>query len=914
MLTNREKVIDFLKSRSESLSATNKLGVSAKAISDELQIQRSTVSLYLNDLVRNGEALKINTRPVYFIDAAIYEKNKSNLPNIQKYLHKAKAKKHITDPFHQLVGESDSLKGVVEQMKSAVIYPPNGMPSLLMGDSGVGKSFIAKLAYLYAKEQGYVSGEFVTLNCAEYADNPELLSSMLFGHTKGAFTGAQDERQGLLASAQNGYLFLDEVHRLAPESQEKLFQFMDKGTYRPVGETSKVRKSNARLIFATTERNNVDFLQTFLRRIPLVIQIPSYQERTKKEKIALITSLFMKEAKLIQRNLTISSEAVCLLITQVKDGNIGKLGSIVKLACAESLLKHRDDNTSGLLIKINDLPASFLTDQKQLSELPTNKDETIKIDFTQNVAISATTSQQVKLQDYAKRIIAASSNLDATDEQRQEFFNKISKIVDQLSDYISFDLGRSQPTAFAEFIESTIKTSLANFYLNFGMNQFNSNADLLTKIILFINDYENDQEIEGLTESNIKIKSFYSERYELAEQVVQTIGTQLDVQKPDLYKLLVFGFIFSQRKQLIPRDTNAVIVAHGYSTASSIATTVNRLLGTFVFASFDMPLDAGVNAVVSELKRYFNTINTEKELIILVDMGSLTKLQSKIQDFYDGTIGIMTNVSTASALFVGQKVLKNEVDTEGLQQIAEQTSAKSNVLVQQKRPKVILTTCITGIGAAKYLQKVVQDNTNGEINVVTCDYYELKRDGKQNSIFKDYNVKVIIGTDDPDITDVPYLSVESLINREVGDRVLLNAFPDVFNNKNLENMNTAMVRAFTIDSIASNLAKVQPDITIDQVEHCVKVLERSLGSKMDVYLRISLYMHLCFMLDRIVDNHPNMDYHNLQQFKKEHQQFIKVVKDAFSEIEHYYKVTVPTSEIGFVYDILKNRISLKSMD
>ena len=127
-------------------------------------------------------------------------------------------------------------------------------------------------------------------------------------------------------------------------------------------------------------------------------------------------------------------------------------------------------------------------------------------------------------------------------------------------------------------------------------------------------------------------------------------------------------------------------------------------------------------------------------------------------------------------------------------------------------------------------------------------------------------------------------------------------------------MNQALVRAFTLDNIASNIAVLNPQKTVVQVEQTVTVLERSLSSKMDVYLRISLYMHLCFMIERIVQSEPNLDYPNVQQFQQQHQHFIQIVLDALSEIQHYYKITVPVSEIGYIYDILHSRIDLEKVD
>ena len=86
---------------------------------------------------------------------------------------------------------------------------------------------MASLIYEYAIHKKVIdeSAPFVTFNCADYANNPELLSANLFGYKKGAFTGAEKDTIGLIEAADGGYLFLDEVHRLSPEGQEKLFLF-----------------------------------------------------------------------------------------------------------------------------------------------------------------------------------------------------------------------------------------------------------------------------------------------------------------------------------------------------------------------------------------------------------------------------------------------------------------------------------------------------------------------------------------------------------------------------------------------------------------------------------------------------------------------------------------------------------------
>ncbi|MFG3825395.1 sigma 54-interacting transcriptional regulator, partial [Escherichia coli] len=94
-----------------------------------------------------------------------------------------------------------------------------------------------------------------------------------FGYTKGAYTGAENDKDGIIARANGGILFLDEVHRLPPEGQEMIFYFMDTGRYNRLGETDNLRKSSLLLICATTENPQSALLKTFVRRIPIVIHL-----------------------------------------------------------------------------------------------------------------------------------------------------------------------------------------------------------------------------------------------------------------------------------------------------------------------------------------------------------------------------------------------------------------------------------------------------------------------------------------------------------------------------------------------------------------------------------------------------------------------------------------------------------------
>ncbi len=206
---------------------------------------------------------------------------------------------------------------------------PLDLPVLITGESGSGKEVVAGALHRWSTRAGEA---YVPLNCGLLQEN--LLESELFGHKKGAFTGATADKDGLCQYATNGTLFLDEIAELPLASQAKLLRVLDSGEYRPVG-SNTLRRTNARVI-AATHRNLEElaatdhFRRDLLYRLNVIhIQVPALRDR--REDIPLLTEYLLSRAGArIGRRLAMTSQAMALFSGYAWPGNVRELRNVVE--------------------------------------------------------------------------------------------------------------------------------------------------------------------------------------------------------------------------------------------------------------------------------------------------------------------------------------------------------------------------------------------------------------------------------------------------------------------------------------------------------------------------------------------------------------------------------------------------------
>ncbi|OQY40301.1 MAG: hypothetical protein B6226_00105 [Candidatus Cloacimonetes bacterium 4572_65] len=298
-----------------------------------------------------------------------------------------------------LIGESSAF---ITSLNDALLVAPTNMEALILGSNGTGKEEIAKYIHYNSPRK---EKNFITLDCGAIPDN--LIESELFGHKKGSFTGAEEDKVGLVEAADGGTLFLDEIGNLSMKAQNSLLRFLQtRKIFRVGGTESKL--IDIRIISATNsqlleEIENCNFREDLFHRINgFTINIPDLCERS--EDIPLLATFFVKmfNKELNKQIETISPEVINKLKAYNWPGNIREFRNTIRRAVLRCLTKE---------LKVNNIDFSMMKSTPKTKEnafrsiLKGESSMDEKLDFVQKELISqALTEEDGNKSKAAKRL------------------------------------------------------------------------------------------------------------------------------------------------------------------------------------------------------------------------------------------------------------------------------------------------------------------------------------------------------------------------------------------------------------------------------------------------------------------------------------------------------------------------------
>lgn len=689
------------------------------------------------------------------------------------------------ESFKKLIGYRGSIRNKIDLAKAAILYPPNGLHTLIYGGSGVGKSELAECMYEFAVSSGAKAknSPFIVFNCADYAENANLLIAQLFGVVKGAYTGANSDKDGLVEKANNGILFLDEIHRLPSEGQEILFHLIDKGKYRRLGETNLERKVNVLILAATTENPESSLLLTFRRRIPMLIELPKLTERPLSERLEVIVMFLTREAQRINRNLLVTKEVLmCLMLYNCK-ANIGQLKSDIQVICAKSYIKYMFKNTNEVVIDMEDLSnfikSAFLEGQKNNKQIKNLVTDDLYIDIRNQEKNRDEINSYVNENEIYHYIEAEFKKLELEGIEDwkidklllEKVDDKLGKIIDNKKITKLLNINELKTIVRPEVISITEGIlELVREKYKFINNSF------FIALAIHIN-FTIERVITGksIAKSNIHMdKESMLYEMQIAEKIRLMIekATDLEIPEEETAYIAIYIKKFCSDVFNVEPKVKIVIITHGH-VACGIADVVNQLLGVDDAIGIEINLDESPESGLEKTIEVVKEIDEGRGCLLLVDMGSLGMFASAVEE----KTGIRTkSLARVDTLLALEAVRKASIEGESLDNIVEMLKEvkeyngtfKSEISDKKDKKKAIITVCLTGEGNALSIKSYIQKHlkkVNCEIDIFAMGFIDKKDIELEIArLANEYDIVAVCGTIKVNVSNIPFIDYESMLN------------------------------------------------------------------------------------------------------------------------------------------------------
>ncbi len=888
----KAELLACLDGMTRELTINNVRDFTTARIAETCHVSRSLASQYLNELVREGHVVKINGRPVVYLHKHAaeryfqvrFERNEYN--SMQDVL--ALAPQEVVRDFDKAIGFELSYGTCIDHLKSAIKYPPHGLPAILVGENGTGKRMMAELAYEYGVNQGILSpkSRFVAVDCACYESPGAPIERDLFGG---------DGVAGAVSDSCGGVVFLGGIDHLPHATRELVLRRIQESD---VAQGSSGQEGTpARFLLATNRSLDSDVVKYITRFVPIVVSLPRLADRGIEERTSLALHYLRVEGRRVGADIQVSRGALRALVnTDFKD-NIDGLRACITNCCASAYLNRADEV---LTIQTFNLPSGVIA----TADAQPDDDQLIS-------GSRAVNDPSIRVIGLFQQVIDPLQAFYDGSISFTEFFTGASAAMQAYGDYMNFESQSVNPRidSYERLVSPVIEEINRTYGIELTRRVSRSIAQsLFTQLWGGLNITQWRKEHIGPVKRALEVLARNMPgAATVVDQVAAKTKTALGLALDDLSRMILFIEIGEELKNsATPRDYLGIIVCHGYATATSIADAANRILHTHVFEAIDMTYDQEVTDIIGQLTRLLNRFSHVKTIALLVDMGSLGKMNNAISGLTNADIHIVNNVSTGLALELGSALVAHRKLDDVLEGARESCTPHYSVVAGCSESDAVLFCSESGIEAADKIRRIVQNSLPGssEVQLVTCDYSELAREGDASVVFRGYRVRAIVGTMDPGVGSVPFVGLEDILYQGSSDALDRALFiqPDF---GAIAEFHSNLLRNLTLRNVIESITILNPEMLYIEADRAVKRLVELTGEDIDPRRKIGVYVHLCGLIERLVtknfvDTAPDTD-----RFVVEEADFIRCFREAFIDMSTRYRVEIPISEVAYVHHMLR---------
>lgn len=881
MNDTKQDLLDYLKNVNIERDLSNIDMFSTISIADGFHISRSLASQYLNSLYREGQLVKIDNRPVYYINRFVFERDFdvlldslcfSSLNDLIEYISSQKKTKYS---FENLIGFDGILGETISQIKSAVSYPnASGLNYLLYGEVGVGKSTLSKCAYEYLVEQ---KDKFV---------KRVICDGLNANFIKCFCDCVREAKDGIVVIKRGNYISSEDKKILSRILENRYF----------IGNQGKKEFVSCSLVMLY-DKTSISDLGMLLDFFPIKCFVPNFIDRYSIEKERIIIRFFKDEAHILSKNIEISYALIKYLLNTNFTHNLDDLKNIIKEICARANIE-ADTN---LRIGVNHLPERLTNTGNAVTEnefktslewIDVNNyiqpdasqgiinlfNNIIKVFGDEDLNVHACIKECSILLNkfYDECIYDNNFNSEFTFSYNMKFEDVINSVVYTYNYIVPEHC--STILSYYSYVKKTVSKKIHDWYVN---NQY---------------ELKNINQILSASSSEINV---------LIERIKLAFSYNINVSLDDTAVLILYILFLNYNSLNKNRQFISMIICHGVSTAYSISNMVNNTVGQHIFEYIDMPLDKTMADVADYVSKYIKRFNIKSDILLLVDMGSLEELGTHLQKV-ENNIYVLNNVSTPMALSVATMVMQNESVSMIQSECNKYFCSSFKACENKKKKDALVFVSDTSKNMALRIKDTFVSSLPKHIDVqiFISDKMEMEMTNLLEKIRKDYNILFVLGASS--VEDEPsYISIESLVKEEELDKitVLLESY---LSREEILLFRENLIYNFSLQSIIDNLSVLDAKKVLFYTKNAVNLLQKELHYNFSSNTLPGIYIHICFMVERLVTKEPISSNSDDEEFELIHKDFINVAKKCFRSLCSHYGINLTTEEIQYLYEYIED--------
>lgn len=867
--TTKELISDYLAEQTTKYDLVNADALTTTAISDTLHISRSIASQYLNELCDERIVFKVKSRPVYFFDMNVLNKrfginvDECDFIDLTEMVEYLQRKGKSIDIFNQLIGYDGSLNRIIKRCTEVFNYPPSGLTFVIFGNEGTGKRTLANLICRHSLMRKGIVTKNTKIIERDLSVNDSLLAEKLEAYI--------NEH-----CKEPNVIILSHFENISNDLISFLIRFFENGM-----------NNKIHFIFLS-ERRPDDFLPSSLAKfIPVAVHMKDFYERPKEEREGIVLDLFRREAANLNVHMYICSNVLRVLTNCQYTGNIADLSKKVKLICAQAINDQHSDN-----VRIH----TFYLPEELLETIEISTEDIAYIDCEQS-HINHSFEQYI---NFFNGVLNACTYQDSS-----RTIDKFREVYGLISDTILTGAKSDQTLKGTDVALGTIVNRVAQrHFINIPGN-FNF---ILAQLVNIYGEYEsqfNRWEENKADEIGVALNSIdrnYVSEAMITNEICSLSMLNLEEEIPKIVQIIMSLTISSYNSELNKNSTFGIIICHGYSTATSIANAVNTLIGSYIFDSIDMPVMTTVDEIKATLRDKLSRINSHADICILVDMGSLEKIAD--EDFTNNrNIALANNVSTKMALDIGYKI-KNGISIDKFFENSESDYKVEHALFKGKKRDVILFTSESGLQTAQRMANLFADSFPKEIPINLQPVVFDSLIDEIDDLSQKYNILFVTGTDNPGIKNIEFIPLEDIVTTTNLDLVSskLNGYLD---EQDLKQLIINIRTNFSLMNVLNYLTILNPKPLMDATTIAIDDLQKRRNVELEGRTLVGIYIHVCILIERLVTKTGVIRNDSAtEEFVKNHQDFIKDIKASFKTIEKHYNITIPDSEMKYIYSFI----------